>query len=282
MRHDLAWESTGSAARASNLSAMHLRLPPRALVAGLLTVALAAGGWLWLRDSSLVAVEDVTITGLASSERHAVRQALEAAAADMTTLHVREDALRTAVAPFSSVARIRAKADFPHRLTITVLEHAPVAALQTGAARLPVSGSGLVLRGVRAPARLPVVTVPHLPAGSQVDERRPLLALRALAAAPEILRSRVARVWFGPRGLTLDLRNGPPLVFGDDDLAAAKWAAAARVLADPSAAGATYLDVRVPGRVGAGGLGPVVDETAAKVPETNPQPPVENSPTLNP
>src|SRR3712207_9010914 len=43
--------------------------------------------------------------------------------------------------------------------------------------------------------------------------------------------------------------------FGSPDDAAAKWAAAARVLAAPSSAGATYLDLRVVGRVAAGGLG---------------------------
>jgi cell division protein FtsQ len=261
---------------------MPLRLPPRALLAGVLTVALAFGGWLWFRDSSLVQVEEVTITGLASSERTMVRAALESAAADMTTLHVRQDALDTAVSQFTSVSKVEAKADFPHALTIHVHEHAPVAALQTGRTRLPVSGSGLILRGVKAPERLPVVNVGQLPSGSYVDGRRPRLALRALAAAPEVLRKRVERAWFGPRGLTLDLRDGPPIVFGDDDAPQAKWAAAARVLADPGAAGATYLDVRVPGRVGAGGLGPVDDETAATTPTPNPQPTVENSPTLNP
>ena len=46
-------------------------------------------------------------------------------------------------------------------------------------------------------------------------------------------------------------------MFGDGEDARAKWTAAARVLAEPSAAGATYLDLRIPGRVAAGGLAPV-------------------------
>jgi cell division protein FtsQ len=53
-------------------------------------------------------------------------------------------------------------------------------------------------------------------------------------------------------------------VFGSRDNAAAKWAAAARVLADPSAAGATYLDLRIPGRVAAGGLGALPQEDASQ------------------
>jgi len=81
------------------------------------------------------------------------------------------------------------------------------------------------------------------------------------AAAPESLLERSDRMWWGPRGLTLDLRNGPPLIFGTSEDAVAKWAAAARVLAEPSAAGATYMDLRITGRVAAGGLGPVPQET---------------------
>ena len=59
-----------------------------------------------------------------------------------------------------------------------------------------------------------------------------------------------------------------------------KWAAAARVLAEPEAAGATYLDLRVVGRVAAGGLGRRVSQNTP--PMTNAQPQrAENSPTLN-
>jgi hypothetical protein len=67
-------------------------------------------------------------------------------------------------------------------------------------------------------------------------------------------------VTYGDRGLTVELFAGPPLIFGTPAHAAAKWAAAARVMADASSAGATYLDLREPGRVAAGGLGPVVAE----------------------
>ncbi|MET0811192.1 MAG: hypothetical protein ABWY65_08780, partial [Thermoleophilaceae bacterium] len=46
----------------------------------------------------------------------------------------------------------------------------------------------------------------------------------------------------------------PELIFGDARRARAKWAAAARVLADPEARGASYIDLRIPGRPAAGGL----------------------------
>src|SRR5687768_906305 len=94
------------------------RVPLRWLVALVLLVGLGYGAWVWLRDSSLAAVRDVEVTGSTSSEEPRVRAALDAAARDMTTLHVREDALRSAVGRFSSVADLEVETDFPHTLRI--------------------------------------------------------------------------------------------------------------------------------------------------------------------
>ena len=59
-----------------------------------------------------------------------------------------------------------------------------------------------------------------------------------------------------------ELHDGPDLIFGSDGDAGAKWIAAARVLAESSSAGATYLDLRVPKLVAAGGVGPIEPEPA--------------------
>jgi cell division protein FtsQ len=92
-------------------------------------------------------------------------------------------------------------------------------------------------------------------------------------AAPAPLLHRTDELTLDGRGVVASLSNGPQLVFGDGADARAKWAAAAAVLADRSSAGATYLDLRVPGRVAAGGLAPVTDP--------NPQVQPQNGPTLN-
>ncbi len=55
-------------------------------------------------------------------------------------------------------------------------------------------------------------------------------------------------------GLVVTLHEGPELIFGDATHMDAKWVAATRVLADPEAEGASYVDVRLPGRPAAGGL----------------------------
>jgi cell division protein FtsQ len=249
------------------------RLPWRMLAGVLLAVAGLALGWLWFRDSSFAAVEHVAITGSTSSEDTQVREALQDAARGMSTLRVDAAALHDAVEPFASVAGLRVRADFPHDLRIEVIEHHPVATLQTGGSEVPATGGGLVLDGVRA-EDLPVVTSRTPPRDGRVQDRRALAALTIAAAAPPELRARSERVWWDDDGLALDLRDGPKLIFGTAGKAREKWVAAARVLAESSSAGATYLDLRVPKVVAAGGVGPVTPEPTAtpSVLPSDPQP----------
>ena len=76
----------------------------------------------------------------------------------MTTLHVREDQLRAAVAQYPSVAGLTTDASFPHKLSIEVRERAPVVAIQSGGGKVAASGDGLVLRGMKA-SGLPTLRV---------------------------------------------------------------------------------------------------------------------------
>jgi cell division protein FtsQ len=253
--------------------------PPRSLRPLAVAAAVAAlliGGWLWFRSSSLVSVRDVSVVGVSSSEGEAVRRALTETARGMSTLHVREDDLRRAVKPFASVASIRATPSFPHDMRIEVIEREPVAAIDLGGMRVPVGAGGLLMRGVRPAADLPTVRATRLGGEPRLADKRALGAVSVLAAAPAELRARIQRAWWSPRGLVLEMRSGPDLIFGRAEEQRRKWAAAVRVLAEPSALGAAYVDVRVPERVAAGGLQPVLPET------DNPQPQPENMGTLNP
>lgn len=211
-----------------------------------------AGGYLWLRDSSLASVKQVTITGVDSREGAAIREALRSAALDMTTLHVRADALRSAVAPFPVVKNVTAQGDWPHRLRIEVVEYHPVAVLVSGGRRLPVSSEGVLLRGELAAGSLPTIPVALTPGGGRVRSRATLDAIRVLAAAPDALRPLISGIRTTRGGFRVKLRNGPQVIFGAPTDAVAKWAAATRVLADPTAKGARYVDVRIPNRPVAG------------------------------
>jgi cell division protein FtsQ len=250
------------------------RRPPsiRAVAGCAAVLVLLGGGWLWLRDSSLVAVRQVSVSGLTGPDAPRVRAALQDAARDMTTLHVRSSQLTTAVEPFPGVQRVEAHADFPHRLRIVVHEHAPVGAIAAGTQRLAVAADGTLLRGT--PTRgLPTIAMRVSPGGDKLTDRAALRAAALLAAAPGPLRAKIRRVYMGPRGLTVPLQSGPVLYFGGADRLRAKWTAATVVLADRSSTGATYVDVRLPERPAAGGLEstvPAQDDptTAAQTPQT--------------
>jgi cell division protein FtsQ len=250
----------------------------RLLVGLVVLTAAVAAGWMWLRDSSLVEVRNVQITGVTASDGRQVKLALETAAQEMTTLHVNPRALRDATANLTSVKSLDVSTDFPHTLRIHVDERRPVAALAPkGEDRIPVTGDGVVMNGVAAERDLPNLVVGGSAVGAKVTDRRALRALTIAGAAPDELLQRISTLAVNKQGVVASLKNGPELVFGTDADARAKWVAAARVLAETSAAGATYLDLRIPGRVAAGGLAPV--EPAGTDP--NAQPEGENSPTLN-
>jgi cell division protein FtsQ len=215
-------------------------------------VAVLAGAWLWVRDSSLVAVRRVSIAGVYGPDAGRIRSALRLAALNMTTLDVREGQLRMAVAPYPIVKNLHVSTQFPHGMRIAVVEQLPLGALVAGKQAVAASGDGTLLRDAPT-GSLPAIPVPSLPGGSTVTDGAVLNALALLAAAPTRLESRIAQVTTtSAHGLVVELRSGPSLYFGDGSDLDAKWASATTVLADPSSEGASYVDVSDPARPAAG------------------------------
>jgi cell division protein FtsQ len=215
----------------------------------LIATAGALGCFLWLRDSSLVRVEHVKISGLTTRDAPAIRRTLRQAALRMTTLHYDTGALERAVEGFPAVESVRASADLPDTLEIRVREHRPVAALESGdGRRIAVASDGTLLpRSRRGP--LPSVKVDAIPNGGRLDGKSPeeILVL-VLAGAPAELRPLLDRAYRTADGVRVAMRTGPTLRFGAPRRLAAKWAAVTRVMADPSSGGASELDVRLPER----------------------------------
>lgn len=251
--------SRARAAGGTRAARRRLQRPGWPLLAAIAAVvALLVTGWFWVRDSSLVAVRTVEVSGVAGapgSQGARVRAALEQAARSMTTLHVRHGALETAVAPYPLVKRIQVSADFPTTMRIHVVTNVAVGAVVVDERRIPVTSDGTLLPGVPAPARLPEIPLAQAPAGERLTEPAAQAAVAALGAAPRALATRIAGIVTTPeRGLEIQLAHGPLLRFGAGERLAAKWAAAAAVLADPEAAGATWIDVAAPERPAVGGL----------------------------
>jgi cell division protein FtsQ len=221
-----------------------------ALVALLLALG---GGWLWLRDSSLVAVKRVSVSGATGPDGERIRSALVAAARNMTTLDVRMDQLKMAVSPYPVVKEVRVSTQFPHGMRIHVIEQNPVAGVVVDGRTIPVAGDGTILHDVTPAGSLPAIPLRVPPGGSRVTDHDALNAVALLAAAPDQLLGRISQVTtVAEHGLVAQLRNGPSLYFGDTSHLAAKWAAVGAVLSDAGSGGAAYIDVTDPGRPAAG------------------------------
>ena len=216
-------------------------------------VALLAGAWLWFRDSSLVAVRRVNVTVQNGPDSGRIRAALIAAARTMTTLDVRLDALRNAVAPYPVVKDLRVSTQFPHAIRIRVIEQVPVAEITVGARPIAVAGDGTLLHDTIPSTGLPLIPLRVPPGGDRLTDRDSLNAVALLAAAPYQLLARVTQVTtVSSHGLVAQLRDGPSMYFGDATRLDAKWTAASEVIADSGSVGASYVDVTDPERPAAG------------------------------
>lgn len=227
----------------------------RLLALAMLASVLGAGYMFWLRDSSLVRVEHVTVTGIDTADASRVRTELTAAGLKMTTLHVDEDALRRAVAGEPVVHSLTVHANFPHGLRIEIVENRPVAMLVSPGRQVAVAPDGSLLAGAKATSGLPTVRVNSFPAGGRIPSGSARDLVAVAAAAPARLLMRVASISIERgRGAVAQLQHGPVIIFGGAAALESKWTAAAAVLAQRSSQGATYIDVRMPDRPVAGGL----------------------------
>jgi cell division septal protein FtsQ len=234
--------------------------PPRlgrvVLILLALAIVLGAVYLFWFRDSSFVRVNDVTITGATSSDAQRLRASLTSIGRSMSTLDVDREVLEQAAEGYPVVKALDVTPDFPHGLTIRVIEHDPAAFALVGGNRVPVAGDGTVLRGVTAkPGSLPEIQARDALDGDRLADARARRAAGVAGAAPLALRRRVEDVHTdADNGLVAQLRDGPEMIFGSAGQLRAKWIAAARVLADPEVEGAGYVDVRLPSRPAVGGV----------------------------
>lgn len=239
------------------------------LLAGVLG-ALAIAYFGWFRDSSLVAVRDVKVEGVRSSDRDRIVAALTRAAHGMTTLHLQTDRLRSAVGGLPTVASVSADPSFPHGLTIQVKERRPALVAIDGDRKIPVAADGSLLSGVQVADPLPQLPVDSLPGAGRLDGK-PLAEALTIGAAPAALRPLIDGVVVSSQyGVLVTLRGGIQLRFGSGGDREAKWDAAAAVLADPGLTTLSYVDLRVPQRPAVGGTSSPTPEATPVTPSSAP------------
>lgn len=254
------WRGSGVIAVAAPRGRRRRGALPRRVKLGIVLLLglslLLGGGWLWLRTSSLVAVQQVTVTGEKGPEAGAIRVALRSAARSMTTLDVDIAHLYAAVSAYPVVQALEVTTQFPHGMRIHVIERVPVALVVLAGQRQAVSADGTLLPRLAAVHGLPLLALSVLPGGPRLSDPQSLQELAVAAAAPKAMRARITLIrLIAGQGLVVTLRRGPALYLGSATNLRAKWDAAVTVLADPGSTGASYIDVSDPGRPAAGGPG---------------------------
>jgi cell division protein FtsQ len=222
----------------------------RAIAIAVLLVAVIAGYYLWLRDSSLFAVEEVKVEGLSSNQEQ-ISAALAEAADGMTTLHVDDDELRRVASQFPTVATLKTDASLLHSLTITITERLPVARVGEGGGPVAVAADGYLLPGVDAAG------LPPIEGASQSGRLDPEGQAQAaiVGAAPPELRERIGSAAWDAElgGVVVEIEGVPELRFGDGSRAEDKWVAVVTTLGGEKPGSPAYIDVSVPERTVSGG-----------------------------
>ena len=225
----------------------------RLIAAAIGVVLLWAAYMLWFRDLPWFAIDEVTVTG-ATTNAPAIKMAVEQVSQDMTTLHLKDDELRDAVAHFPTVASVGATTSFPHGLHVTVTERLPAAFIKVGPRRTAVSADGYLLLGASFdPKQLPRIEGATAQGVRLEGDGAAQAAI--LGATPPPLRERVTgSSWDDAQGgVVVGLDGGPDLRFGDGSRARDKWTGALAVLSSSEHGSPSYLDVSVPDRPVSGG-----------------------------
>lgn len=212
-------------------------------------VAIAAGGYVIARESSVFAIERVDVTGGSKAVDRQVELALlPLVGRSLVGLNGAEVLQRTEALP--TVISATYDRAFPNTLRVTVVRERPIAVLRDGALAWIVSERGRVIRSVAAHG---VQSLPRIWVAAKtmrVGEVLPLglggTLTRALAAAGA-LRARIVTASLATGMLVFHLGSGVALVLGAPTDIALKVAVAGKLLWQlPS--GTRSLDVSVPSR----------------------------------
>jgi cell division protein FtsQ len=159
-----------------------------ALIGLLLVVGLGLTGWVLVYDSGLADVEDVRVTGAA-----AVPVATVVAAAAVPTggplAAVDTDAVADRVGRLPGVASVSVARNWPHTVSVEVVERVPVAVTQTPQGLALVDRTGVAYPGEPAPE------LPRLLIGTPgPQDPATMAAIAVLDAVPDPVRAQVLTV----------------------------------------------------------------------------------------
>jgi len=235
----------------------------RSLAVGAALVVAAGGLYAVARQTSAFAISTLQVSGAPDAVQRQVRRSL-APFLGTSLLALDGAALERRAAALPTVVSVTYDRGFPHTLRIVVVPERPVAVLHRGTETWLVSARGRVMQRVRngtepALARIWVPRKADVAVGAFLAPEGGGTAARTLASAVRF-PARMATVSVAHGELVFRLHSGVELRLGDPTDVRLKLAIARRALAQLPA-GATYLDVSVPGRPVAGTDNPQLSST---------------------
>lgn len=216
-----------------------VRTRARALVAGVVVLALVvAAAWVVL-FSSVLNLQHVRVTGAPTLSAGQVRR-IAGVPLDGPLARVDVHAVRARVEQLSSVASVDVSRTWPHTLTIAITERTPVAVVETGHGLRAVDAGGVLFPAPLSHAHLPVIR-----AAAAADT----VSLREAAHVAAALPPRIARAvdhleLHSADGIHLVLRDGRVVVWGSAADSGVKAQVASLLLRGK----VTEVDVSVPAR----------------------------------
>jgi cell division protein FtsQ len=210
---------------------------PWTVLAGVLVLVLAAAGIVY--GTSLFGFRTLRVVGATLVTPEQVREAVRLpddvplARVDLATVQAR-------VAELPPVARVTVSRQWPSTLLVELVERTPVAVVPQDRRFVVIDGSGVVFQTRRdRPAGLPLARL-GAPGPDDVATRGALTVLAALT--PELRERLTEVVVAGPAQITLKLRGGRTVLWGDASRSEAKAQVASSLLARKG----NTIDVRTP------------------------------------
>lgn len=210
---------------------------PWAVVGGCLALAALV---LWLvYSSALFGIREIRVTGGELLTAEQIRAAADVPEG-ISLARVDVDAVRERVAALPPVARVTVTRDWPHTLHVQVVERRPAAVVPQNGQFAVVDATGVVFRTVaKRPADVPVLRV----ATPGPDDLATRSGLEVLASLTTELRGQLVEIEVaGPARITVKLRGGRSVVWGDSSDNEIKARVATALLPQPG----KTIDVSAP------------------------------------
>jgi cell division protein FtsQ len=210
---------------------------PWTVLAGVLVLVLAGAGVVY--GTSLFGFRTLRVVGATLVTPEQVREAVRLPD-DVPLARVDLTAVQDRVAELPPVARVTVSRQWPSTLLVEVVERTPVAVVPQDRRFVVIDGSGVVFQTRRdRPSGLPLARL-GTPGPADVATRGALTVLAALT--PELRERLTEVVVAGPAQITLRLRGGRTVLWGDASRSDAKSQVASSLLAREG----NTIDVRTP------------------------------------